>query len=188
MSANSEVPLVVDLDGTLTPTDTLVESALQAIRHSPVNLLKLPLWLLQGKVVFKAKVAAQARIAAELLPYCEPLITYLTQEKARGREIVLATAAHRSVAEPVARHLGLFSRVIATDAGHNLKGSNKLQAIREQVGEKFVYAGDCAADLPIWQASSAAILVGVPADLARKVKAAVPVEQEFPSQKGGLRT
>lgn len=187
MSANSEVPLVVDLDGTLTPTDTLVESALQAIRHSPLNLVRLPLWLLQGKVAFKAKVAAQARIAAELLPYCEPLITYLTQEKARGREIVLATAAHRSVAEPVARHLGLFSRVIATDDGHNLKGSNKLQAIREQVGEKFVYAGDCAADLPIWQASSAAILVGVPAGLARKVKAAVPIEQEFASQQGGLR-
>ena len=42
----SNIPLVGDLDGTL--TDTLVESILQVIRLSPLNLLRLLGWLLQG--------------------------------------------------------------------------------------------------------------------------------------------
>ena len=40
------LPLVVDLDGTLTPTDTLLESILQLLRRSPWDVFALPLWLL----------------------------------------------------------------------------------------------------------------------------------------------
>ena len=42
-------PLVVDLDGTLTPTDTLVESGIRLIRSSPGTLLRMPFWLLSGR-------------------------------------------------------------------------------------------------------------------------------------------
>lgn len=63
--------------------------------------------------------------------------------------IVLATAAHRSIAEGVAKYLGLFDQVLATEAGHNLKGKAKLQAIQDKIGNAFVYAGDSQADIPI---------------------------------------
>ena len=39
MSQLGNSPLVVDLDGTLTPTDTLVESVVQCVKASPANLL-----------------------------------------------------------------------------------------------------------------------------------------------------
>ena len=142
MSAATNAPLVVDLDGTLTPTDTLVESLVKAVKQSPLNLLRLPFWLMKGRASFKDDVAAQAVIAAEHLPYCEPLLDYLREEKRKGRQIVLATAAHQSIAEGVAKHLGLFDQILATEAGHNLKGKAKLQAIQEKVGDTFVYAGD----------------------------------------------
>lgn len=180
------IPLVVDLDGTLTPTDTLVESIIKVVKLSPLNLLRLPLWLLKGRAGFKEAVAAHACIAPEYLPYREPLLAYLCEAKAKGRQIVLATAAHQSIAEGVSKYLGLFDKVLATGSGHNLKGKAKLQAIQESVGEAFVYAGDSHADLPIWRAAKAAVLVGVSPHTAAAVRRDVPIEREFPKEVVGF--
>ena len=176
MNKASNMPLVVDLDGTLTPTDTLVESIIKVVKQSPLNLLRLPMWLLRGRAGFKNRIAAQTNIDPEHLPYRGPLLDYLHAEKARGRHIVLATAAHKSIAERVSTHLGLFDKVLATDSDHNLKGKAKLKAIQEEVGEAFVYAGDSHADLPIWKAVNAAILVGVSAHTAKEVRRVVSIE------------
>ena len=42
-------PLCVDLDGTLTPVDTLHENFLALVRQAPGSLLSLPRWLAGGK-------------------------------------------------------------------------------------------------------------------------------------------
>lgn len=179
-------PIVVDLDGTLTPTDTLVESLIGVVKRSPLDLLQLPFRLLNGRADFKDWVAARAGVSAGSLPYREPLLEYLREEKRKGRRIVLATAAHRSIAEGVSAHLGLFDAVIATQAGRNLKGEAKLEAIRKEIGSEFAYAGDSAADAPIWRAAKAAVLVGVAPGLADSIRKDVPVEREFAAERGGL--
>lgn len=175
-------PLVVDLDGTLTPTDTLHESLIQIIKRSPVNLLRLPLALLKGKAAFKDAIAANVDLDPAQLPYRQDLLNYLRSEKANGRPIILATAAHTSIAKKVADYLGLFDKVLATESGHNLKGIAKLQSIRAEVGEKFTYAGDSKADLPIWKSSSSAILVGTDAKTTAEVKLNTFVEREFTNE------
>jgi len=179
-------PLVVDLDGTLTPTDTLVESLIGVVKRSPLDLLQLPFRLLNGRADFKDWVAARAGVSVGSLPYREPLLEYLREEKRKGRRIVLATAAHRSIAEGVSTHLGLFDAVIATQAGRNLKGEAKLEAIRKEIGGEFAYAGDSAADAPIWRAAKAAVLVGVAPGVADSIRKDVPVEREFAAEQGGL--
>lgn len=171
--------LVVDLDGTLTPVDTLVESCIQVIRRQPWKVPSLLRALMAGRAQFKQKVAELASLSAAQLPWRQELIDYLTTERARGRRIVLATAAHESVAAAVADRLRLFDDVIATRDGHNLKGRAKLQAIQRLVGNDFVYAGDSAADVAIWQHAAGAILVGVSPAVARSV--AVPIEGRFGS-------
>lgn len=180
-------PLVVDLDGTLTPTDTLVESVIRLVRQSPLNLLRLPIWLFQGRAAFKEQVARHAKLATDILPYREPLLAYLRAEKDKGRRIVLATAAHHSIAQGVARHLGLFDTVLATDAQHNLKGRNKLAAIQSEVGPDFVYAGDAKADLPIWEKARGAVLVGASRSVSASARQLTTIEQEFPREPAGLR-
>jgi len=181
-------PLVVDLDGTLTRTDTLLEAILKVVKRSPLDLFRLPLWLLRGRARFKECIASRIEVEAASLPYRQGLLEFLRGEKARGRPIVLATAAHESIADAVAAHLGLFDKVLATRGGHNLKGINKLQAIQESVGPEFVYAGDSRADLSIWRGASAAILVGVTPRVAATVRRDIPVEREFPLDSGGIRT
>jgi len=182
------LPIVVDLDGTLTPTDTLVESIVLALKHNLLNAIKLPFWLLKGRAAFKALVASQAGFSAEYVPYRSELLDYLRREKEKGRRVILATAAHRTIAERVAAHLGLFDEVLATDGIKNLKGETKLAAIRERIGERFIYAGDSASDLPIWKSASGAILVGVSASVANEVRAVTPIEHELPREAARLKT
>ena len=57
-----DVPLCIDLDGTLTPVDTLHESLLNLVRRSPMLLLRLPLLLGRGKAALKEAVTARASI------------------------------------------------------------------------------------------------------------------------------
>lgn len=179
------IPLVVDLDGTLTPTDTLVESILQFARQFPLHVLGLLFALLKGRAHFKAFVAARVQISTAHLPYHEPFLAYLRGEKAKGRRLVLATAAHHSIAQSVCAHLQLFDDVLATGAGRNLKGKTKLESIKQSVGDFFVYAGDSQADIPIWKAAQAAVLVGVSPGVAKSIRRSVPIEREFQVDSAG---
>ena len=130
-------PLVVDLDGTLTPTDTLAEATIRLLKQRPWLVLHILVWMALGRAQFKERVAARFSLSASSIPWREDFLAWLHAERAAGRTLILATAAHRSIADAVAAKLGIFSSVLATDAGHNLKGSNKLAAIHAQVGERF---------------------------------------------------
>jgi 4-hydroxybenzoate polyprenyltransferase len=136
----------------------------------------LPLWLLRGRALFKATIAERCAFSAELLPLREGLLAYLRVQKSLGRKLVLATAADRRIADAVATRLGLFDQVLASEHGVNLKGRHKLAAIQAQVGSDFTYAGDSAADLPIWKAARSVIVVDASPGVAREALACNPVE------------
>ncbi|SFU47068.1 UbiA family prenyltransferase [Pseudoduganella namucuonensis] len=181
-------PLVIDLDGTLTYTDTLVESVVRLLKGTPWRIFTLLLALFGGRAGFKRHVAGQMCIAPDTLPYNEELLDYARAERDAGRRVILATAAHSSIADPVAAHLGLFEQVIATGQDGNLKGAAKLARIRAMVGDDFVYAGDSPADLAIWRGARAAILVGVSPGLERQARAVCEVERVFPARRAGPMT
>lgn len=177
-------PLVVDLDGTLTPTDTLWESIVRLIQQRPASLLLLPLWLLSGRAGFKSRIADRVRWSGQGVPLHEELLAYLREQKATGRKIVLCTAANERIAQTVAARVGLFDEVIASDARSNVKAERKRDVIRERVGDAFVYAGDSQADLPVWKAASAAIVVGGSEGFKRKVAAQSTIERAFEPHAG----
>jgi 4-hydroxybenzoate polyprenyltransferase len=187
MSLVSTTPLVVDLDGTLTPTDTLVESIIQLAKQHPLDIFKLPLWLFEGRAAFKAHIALRSTLPITNLPFRTNLIDYLRNEKQEGRQLILATAANINIANAVAAHLDLFDTVLASSENLNLKGTAKLTAIQQTVGQKFVYAGDSKADLPIWQAAEAAILVNTSANVATTVRKNTPIELELPPTKTDIK-
>jgi len=180
-------PLVVDLDGTLTPTDTLAESVVKMARKSPLNLVRLTLLLPKSKAAFKRFVAANSSFSPATIPYCEPFVDYLRSEREAGRRLILATASHKTTADSVSVHLGIFDNVIATDS-INRKGKSKLDAIRQAIGEDFVYAGDSAADLPIWESAKAAVLVGASDSTTKAARRLCPIEAEFPRNPALLST
>lgn len=155
---NPAVPLCVDLDGTLLNSDLLLESAFSQLKRRPLALVHWPRWLAAGKARLKAELAALAALDVETLPYNLGFVQFLREQRAQGRSLVLVTAAHRCLAEPIARHLGLFDRVIATDGERNLAGARKAEALVELYGERgFDYAGNAAVDAAVWRRARRAI-------------------------------
>lgn len=153
-----ERPLCVDLDGTLVKSDTLVDSLLMLVRNHPLDALKTPLWAAQGKAHLKREVSARVALSAEHLPYNRPLLEYLRSERGRGRKLYLATGADGVLAERIARHLGIFEAVMASDGITNLTGNSKLTSFRDRFDGDFDYIGNARPDLPLLSAAATPML------------------------------
>ncbi len=159
MTNNNYPPLVVDLDGTLLRSDTLIESGFAFIRQQPFRSLAPFVWLAAGKANLKGRLAAEVSLDAATLPYDSSVINYLKQEKANGRTLVLATASHQRYAEAISDHLGLFDRVLATSGDQNLSARTKRDVLIREYGEKgFDYLGNSSDDLVVWAAARKALL------------------------------
>src|SRR5690242_16821241 len=104
----SQVPLCVDLDGTLIRSDTLHESLLLLAKTSPRSVPSLPIWLKSGKAKLKHLVAERIELHAQTLPYCENVLALIDEARQQGRSVVLVTAAPTRIATSVASNLGVF--------------------------------------------------------------------------------
>ncbi|HWR15668.1 MAG TPA: UbiA family prenyltransferase [Terriglobales bacterium] len=183
-----DVPLCVDLDGTLVKSDLLIDACLVTVRRRPELLLRMPFWLLRGKAGFKAALAKEIQLSPSGLPYNEELLQYLRDEHARGRKLHLATGANDQIASGVARHLGIFESVICSDDRRNLTGYSKLHVLNERFGEGgFDYIGNSNQDLPILENANKAMLAN--ASWATSAKARlknIAVEREFNHRKNTM--
>lgn len=151
--ASRDVPLVVDLDGTLIRSDLLWESLVLFLKRHPLQAWRLPAWLLRGKAGFKEALAERVDLDPAALPYDGELLEHLVAQRAEGREIVLATGAHARLAQGVASHLGVFDRVFATADGVNLTEHAKAGRLSALYGAgAWDYVGNSRADLPVWLA------------------------------------
>ena len=158
--SSRDVPLCVDLDGTLLKSDVLLESFVAALRHAPWILFVAPFWLLRGRAHLKRQLALRGAFDVATLPYDETFLARLRQDRAGGRRIWLATAADATVAERIAAYLGCFDGTIASDGLHNLKREAKARALVERFGEKgFDYAGEDRHDVPVWKHAREAVVV-----------------------------
>ena len=174
-----DIPLCVDLDGTLIRTDLLIESAFTLLRHNPLYLFRLPLWLLRGRAHLKREIARRVRIDVAALPYDPRVLEWLRGE-AGARPRVLCTASDLSFAEAVAAHVGGFDAVLGSDGVRNLGGRVKCAALCERYGEcGFDYAGNAAADLHVWRAARRAIVVNARPAVLRRARAGTEIERVF---------
>ncbi len=171
-SKDVEPVLYVDLDGTLVATDLMWETLFAVARRRPWTLWRLPAWLLAGRASFKRRLAESGPLDPSTLPYRPEVLELLRTRRANGTELVLATASDQLMADSVARHLALFSAVLASDGTTNLKGAAKLAAMRRHAaGRPFGYLGDSAADRPIWEAADHAYVTGHKGRLAALIRA-----------------
>jgi len=175
--------IAVDLDGTLTYTDTLHESVVALVRDNPLSLFMLPFWLFKGKAALKAKVANSVDLDVTTLPYNQPLIDWLKENRSAGKKIVLCTAANDRIAQAVSQHLQLFDEVIASDSITNIKSNNKRKALEKRYGLKgYDYAGNSSADIEVWAGSAKAIVVNASNAVKEKASRVACVSKVFSPQ------
>jgi len=170
--ANSQVPLIVDLDGSLVKSDLMVEGALSMLTKGVRESFSLFSVFAQSKSAFKERVAKCATIDATLLPYNRSVLDLMSRALADGRKVYLATASHRIHADAVAKHLPGIEGVYATEHGINLSGSAKAKALITHFGEGgFDYVGNSRTDVAIWAVSAQRFVVGArSAELKRAFK------------------
>ena len=187
--SRSDIPLCVDLDGTLIRTDLLWESLLTLVKRRPASVFWIPLWLLRGRAYLKDQIARRVQIDVASLPYNRDVIDYLRKERQGGRELILATASHVDFARQIAAHLGLFDgSVLGTTAALNLKGPAKLKALQERCGSRgFDYIGDARADLSVWAHANQALVVTDSPSLVSRVKDVAHVGHVFDRRRNRLR-
>jgi phosphoserine phosphatase len=170
----------VDLDGTLIAGDSLRVSLRLVARRQPWRLLAAAFAVLGGRATFKRYVASCAIPEATSLPWRASVVEFLRSEHARGRRLILATAADHRVAARVAAHLQVFDAVISTEGPENRRGAAKLAAIRNLLGDReFDYIGDSFVDFPILLAARKAYLVAPSPGLFRRLTRLRQVERVF---------
>lgn len=185
METPKPLPLCVDLDGTLVHTDTLLEMLVTAVKKRPWSLIILAKRFLKGKHHFKEEVSRLVTINPELLPYNEELLAWLQAEYEKGRELCLATASHEMIAHQVAKHLGIFQRIVATDTSGNLSGTAKANMLTQTYGEKkFAYIGNSKVDIPVWQRAGEAIVVQANPGVIAQAEKVANVVKVFPDTRG----
>ena len=188
---DNQIPLVVDLDGTLIKTDLLWESLARLLRRNPFSLFAILFWWTRGRAFLKQQLARRVTIDPAALPFNEPFLTWLREQKSAGRKIILATASDLQMAKPVADHAAVFDEVLGSDGKTNLRSGNKLKVLAQKFGERgFDYAGNSAADLAVWRGAREAIVVNASRSIAKQAAACAKPGASFPdySRFGTLRS
>jgi 4-hydroxybenzoate polyprenyltransferase/phosphoserine phosphatase len=167
--STNQIPLAVDMDGTLIRTDMMWESLVRLLRRNPLLALVSLFSLLRGRAWFKQRLAARIQVDPANVPYHLPFLDWLKQEKASGRKLVLATASDVEMARSIAAHVGLFEEVLASDGKINLRNAAKRRALNDRFGKRgYDYAGNSPDDLGVWPDAREAVVVNASETLARR--------------------
>ncbi|PJD92457.1 MAG: hypothetical protein CK424_06010 [Legionella sp.] len=180
MECMTQPILCVDLDGTLILTDTTQE----AIRHfgqaHPWQLWKLLPWLCRGRAYLKQQLGQRVHLDPKLLPYHEPFLQWLKEQKAAGCMLVLVTASDQTFATTIADYIGIFSEVMASDGKVNLRAKQKAAALTRRYGLKgYDYAGNSRDDLHVWKEAQHAIVVNASPKVELQAKKTSVVTKVF---------
>jgi 4-hydroxybenzoate polyprenyltransferase len=178
MAARDDIPLVVDLDGTLVRTDMLYESFFASATEGFEHHWSTVAALRRGKAYLKAHLAGACTIDYGQLPYNSEVLNLIRNAKSEGRRVYLATASDRRHADGIVAHLGMFDGVFSSDGVVNLSGNDKARRLVEVFGDRgFDYIGNNHVDLAIWSHARKAYVAGNSTVLVRKVELlGIPME------------
>ena len=181
VQALERLPLAVDLDGTLHRGDLSWWSLRTAFWFNP--------WRAAKAVTRPRPAAKQALCAISLsafdvydLRWNVLFESWLDQQEALDRTLVLASGAAGEMVRRVAAECEVFDTFLASDETTNLTGEAKAEALTKMFPDGFVYAGTAWQDWPVWQAARGAVLVNCPPRLERQARDAFAVEAVFGRQ------
>lgn len=185
---SNQLPLCVDLDGTLIRTDSLHEIVLKTLKNKPLKAFILPFWILSGKASFKARLMEEENLNVALLPYNKAVLAYVESER-KKRKVYLCTGANEKLANEVAKHLDCFDGVIASSSEANVTGRNKAERLNKQFGKgKFAYIGNASVDYNVWDDAGEVSVTSSSARFIRSVETRYNNVRSFTLPKTNLIT
>lgn len=158
---SDNVPICVDLDGTLIRNDLTFWSMKAFAQKNVFNIFKIIFFVIsKGWACTKKSVAQKIDLDTSILEYNKGFVDFLVKKRRFGTPLFLATASDEIYANKVADDLGIFDGVFASNGDVNLAAETKAETLCAIFGKKgFVYAGNSKDDLKVWKKSCGAILV-----------------------------
>ena len=164
------LPIAVDLDGTLIFDEITAISLRKFCLRYPWKIVLLPFWLLKGMAYLKDRMGGLVDIDPRTLSYNNLVMDYI-KSHAQHR-MVLATGADQRYADAVAEYLGCFELVIASDGVVNRVSQNKADCLNLLFGEKkYIYVGNSSQDIAVWRQAAHAVVVNAPESVLRQLHA-----------------
>jgi 4-hydroxybenzoate polyprenyltransferase len=187
-TTEEDLPLVVDVDGTLVATDLLQEAALQFVARYPLQIYRLALWLADGKNNLKTQLAARVNPGIETVPLRAEVLALIRDAQAIGRPVYLASASDRRYIEQLAERIGGIAGVFGTDIGTNLAGDAKSDRLVAAFGVKgYDYVGDRPIDFAVWRSARKPLVVIHSANFGAKMLRAFPEAEVVARPRAGFR-
>lgn len=135
---SKEKIIIVDLDGTLIKTGSMIESVISVLRDNPLRIFSLLSKISKGKIEFKKYVFEHCDFSsfAGTFPVNHDLVNYLKEEMENGSKLYLVSASDERAVKAAAEALkltSLFDGIYGTTDTTNLKGHNKLKFIKQSI-------------------------------------------------------
>jgi len=175
-----DIPLAVDLDGTLIKNDTLLATLFSLLKQKPWMIFGVGFWLLHGRAHLKQEIAKRVSLNPAMLPYHPEFLAFLKTEKARGRKLILVSATDQRLADTVGQYVGLFDMIKGSDGHTNLRDKAKRAYLEAQFPDGYDYAGNSPPDLDVWKGAKGAYVVNAPPSLKEACAALCEVRAYFP--------
>ena len=165
-----KLPICVDLDGTLLRTDVLSEALIVYLIRYPWKIFKVLFWFTKGRSYLKKKIADIIDLDISVLPINQQIVDLIYQYKSQGHQILLVTAAPYKYGLKAAAHFGFFDDIMTSVEDRNLRSQEKAKALTQRFGEgQFIYMGNSAHDLPVWQHGDKIVAINTPFWVLKKV-------------------
>ncbi len=169
------------MDGTFFKTELPWEAFVSVLKKHPFQLIKIIFRKIRIRkpAYLKTELQKWADFSLASLPFSNNFLSWLKEEKASGRELILCTGSTQSQAEEVQKATGFFKAVYGSTLGTNLTGSKKALFLTGKYGHKqFDYAGNALADLTVARYARHFILVN-PSFLARIFSKNTKIHRRF---------
>lgn len=176
----TNVPLVVDLDGTLIYEDTTILLLKAIVARQPLKIMGLFWHIFFGRAAFKTHLAGLVAIDVKLTTLNHDLIRWLSDENKLGRDVILCSGAPELVVKDFYSTLRIFSGWHSTTALLNLTGENKARYLVSLYGFRgFDYVGNSSDDLFVWRNARYGVLVNAEDKVRNRAKEIVSVIREY---------
>ena len=188
LQTEGDIPLVVNLDGPLLTSNSLLESLFHLLANNAELAINLPRWVAGGRARLKHELASRTTIDAALLPYDETVVEYLRNKRANGRRLVLVSSSNQRVVDRVARHFGFFDEAHGSTHDLNLTGQARADFLIKRFGEgRFDYLGQGTADMPVWATARRVVIVDATAPLRQRIDSNFPGAEHVRAPRASLR-
>lgn len=164
---NKASPIYVNLDRGLLNTYLLMEVIVLLVKKSPINLIKVPLWLLKGTLFTKARFEELAGFDPALLPYNKHLLSFLDSEQKKGRKVYLTNSSSHIIGKRISEYLGFSDYLDVPDTKESDSVTDKIKSLSKN-HEDFTYVCDAKTGVEAQRTAKRLVIVANRDDKAYK--------------------